>query len=179
MKDLRVNGILNATRGLGNHGDPPLKKCVISDPYTTSVPIDQYAQILILASNGLWEVFSENEAASLVTQVSVPCYRPQRSCGKVIFSQTCVKNCVHEGEACVVRGACMAGGVHGRGVCVAGGCAAGGVCIAGGVWWGVCMARGHAWQEKTVIAVGGTHPTGMHSCIMLLPPANEDNVVGR
>ena len=71
MKDLRVNGILNATRGLGNHGDPPLKKCVISDPYTTSVPIDQYAQILILASNGLWEVFSENEAASLVTQVCV------------------------------------------------------------------------------------------------------------
>ena len=128
MKDLRVNGILNATRGLGNHGDPPLKKCVISDPYTTSVPIDQYAQILILASNGLWEVFSENEAASLVTQVSVPCYRPQRSCGKVIFSQTCVKNSVHEGEACVVRGACMAGG------CVWQGC----VCGSGGVRQGNC-----------------------------------------
>ena len=73
MKDLRVNGILNATRGLGNHGDPPLKKCIISDPYTTSVPIDQYAQFLILASNGLWEVFSENEAASLLTQVCAPC----------------------------------------------------------------------------------------------------------
>ena len=65
------------------------------------------------------------------------------------------------------------------------GCAAGELCMVGecawqgGVWWGVCMARGHAWQEKTAIAVGGTHPTGMHSCIMLLPPANEDNVVGR
>ena len=69
MKDVRVNGVLGATRGLGNHGDPLLKKCVISDPHTTTVPIDQYAQFLILASNGVWEVFSEHEAASLLTQV--------------------------------------------------------------------------------------------------------------
>ena len=34
-------------------------------------------------------------------------------------------------------GACMAGGVHGRGACVAG---------------------------ETATTVGGTHPTGMHSC---------------
>ena len=69
MNDLRVNGILRSTRGLGNHGDPPLKKCVISEPYITAVPIDQYAQFVIIASNGLWEVFSENEAVSLLTQV--------------------------------------------------------------------------------------------------------------
>ena len=62
------------------------------------------------------------------------------------------------GSGGVRQGGCAwQGSVHGRGVC-------------GG---GVCMARGHAWQEKTAIAVGGTHPTGMHSCIMLLPPANE------
>ena len=52
-----------------------------------------------------------------------PCYHPQRSCGKVIFSQACVKNSVHRG---------------------------GGACMAGGVWWGLghawqrgtCVARG-------------------------------------
>ena len=68
-RELRVNSILATTRGLGNHGDVSLKKCVISEPYTTSVKIDQYAQFLILASNGVWEVFSEKDAASLLLQV--------------------------------------------------------------------------------------------------------------
>ena len=54
-------------------------------------------------------------------------YRPQRSCGKVIFSQVCVKNSVHrEG------GACMAGGVCGRRY----------------AWQGGMCGGGHAWQEK-------------------------------
>ena len=70
---------------------------------------------------------------------------------------------------CVAVGVCGRGTVHGRGVCMAGGCVVGGVHGKGA----------YAWQEKTAIAVGSTHPTGMHSCIMLLPPANEDNVVGR
>ena len=54
-------------------------------------------------------------------------------------------------------GACMAGGawqgdMYGGGTCVAGGraCMAGGVCCRG-----LCMAT----------AVGGMHPTGMHSCL--------------
>lgn len=68
-RDLRVNGVLAATRGLGNHGDPALKKCVIIDPYTTCVKIDQHAQFLILATNSVWEVFSPEEAASLLIQV--------------------------------------------------------------------------------------------------------------
>ena len=83
------------------------------------------------------------------------------------------------------RGACMAGGMHGGGM--HGG---GGVCMAGGhAWWGVCMAgglhgRGHAWQGACMAGgvcmpcmpppgryygirsmSGGTHPTGMHSCL--------------
>ena len=34
-----------------------------------------------------------------------------------------------------------------------------GACMAGGMWQeGACMAR------ETASAVGGTHPTGMHSC---------------
>ena len=53
-------------------------------------------------------------------------YRPQRSWGKVIFSEACVKNSVHRwGErgrghpwqGCV----CGRGVVHGRGSCVGGG----------------------------------------------------------
>ena len=44
-------------------------------------------------------------------------YRPQRSWGKVIFSEACVKNSVHGGGrawqgACMVGGACVAGGGH-------------------------------------------------------------------
>ena len=51
------------------------------------------------------------------------------SCGKVMFSQACVKNSVHGGAwqggmcgrgACVM-GACMAGDMHDRGACMAGG----------------------------------------------------------
>ena len=68
-RELRLNGVLATTRGLGNHGDPGLKKCVITEPYTTSVKIDQYAQFLILATNGVWDVFSEDEAAALLMQV--------------------------------------------------------------------------------------------------------------
>ena len=39
-------------------------------------------------------------------------YCPQRSWGKVIFSEAGVKNSVHGGDA---LGSCVAGGVHGRG----------------------------------------------------------------
>ena len=41
-------------------------------------------------------------------------------------------------RACVARGACVWGGMHGRGVCVAG---------------------------ETATAADGMHPTGMHSCL--------------
>lgn len=74
QKELRVNGVLTATRGLGNHGDPLLKKCVINEPYTTAVKIDQYAQMMIMASQGVWDVFTPEEAASLSIQVSLSFY---------------------------------------------------------------------------------------------------------
>ena len=62
---------------------------------------------------------------SLVHFCVVVFYRPQRSWGKVIFSEACVNNSVHRGGACMVA----PGGMHG--------------CTGGGrVWlhWG-----GHAW----------------------------------
>ena len=115
-------------------------------------------------------------------------YCPQRSWGKVIFSEACVKNSVHGGH--VWQGACMAGGgMCGRGTCMAGACMAGGAHDRGHAWQGACMARGHVWQGVWVVGgmcgrggvhathapsqtprdmvsqcTGSTHPTGMHSC---------------
>ena len=39
-------------------------------------------------------------------------YRPQRSWGKVIFSEACVKNSVHRGGVCGRGGVCVAGAGH-------------------------------------------------------------------
>ncbi|XP_043922897.1 protein phosphatase 2C-like domain-containing protein 1 [Protopterus annectens] len=63
-----LEGLTNATRGLGHHGNPKLKKSVISTPYTISLPIDDSCQFLILASRGLWEVLDENEVVSIAKQ---------------------------------------------------------------------------------------------------------------
>ena len=68
----RVNGVLETTRGLGNHGDPMLKAVVLAEPHTLSITIDSQSEFLILASNGLWEVLSEQEVVSLVKQL-MPC----------------------------------------------------------------------------------------------------------
>ena len=61
-------------------------------------------------------------------------YRSQRSWGKVIFSEACVKNSVHRVEHAW------------QGVCTAGGHA----------WQGACMAGGHAWRGGCVV---GEHAT--------------------
>ena len=54
------------------------------------------------------------------------------------------------------------GGMYGRGVHGRGGRA----CMAEGHVW-----QGHAWQGACVVKmateVGSTHPTGMHSCLMM------------
>ncbi|KAJ8310944.1 hypothetical protein KUTeg_011504 [Tegillarca granosa] len=78
-KECRVNGILSATRGLGNHGDKKLKECVIVEPHTISVPIDQYAQFIIIATNGVWKIFSPQEAASLLLKLLPSNYIPPPS----------------------------------------------------------------------------------------------------
>ena len=87
-------------------------------------------------------------------------YRPQRSWGKVIFSQACV--------------ILFTGGVHGRGGCLAWGVhGSGGVPGPGGMpGLGECLVLGGgAWSggpggdpPKMATAVGCMHPTGMHSC---------------
>ncbi|KAK3083234.1 hypothetical protein FSP39_017441 [Pinctada imbricata] len=71
-KEMMVNGVLATTRGLGNHGDVTLKKSILVEPHTITVPVDQYSQFVIIASNGVWEVFTEQEAASLLLKL-LPC----------------------------------------------------------------------------------------------------------
>ncbi|XP_059175256.1 uncharacterized protein LOC131955248 [Physella acuta] len=68
-KNKLVHGVLPVTRGLGNHGDTRLKESVIAEPHVTAVPIDREAQMLVLASHGIWEVFSEDEVADLLTKM--------------------------------------------------------------------------------------------------------------
>ena len=75
-------------------------------------------------------------------------YRPQRSCGKVMFPQACVKNSVHGG-----RGVSQ----HALGQMPP--------------LPSACWERLTPWadtlpppQTLTATAADGTHPTGMHSC---------------
>ena len=73
------------------------------------------------------------------------------SCGKVMFSEACVKNSVNKRGACMTGAACMVGGGM-VGACVAGVCMVGGAWKAGGVcrghaWLGVHVWSGHAWQK--------------------------------
>ena len=91
-------------------------------------------------------------------------YRPQRSCGKELFSQTCIKNSVLGGH--VWQGACVAGGYawqggHAWGACVAGETA---IAVGGHAWQGGMRGRGrgscvaggggHAWQGEGVMRGG-------------------------
>ena len=72
--------------------------------------------------------------SNLVNMLTPSYYRPQRSCGKVMFPQASV--ILFTGG-----GAYMAGGVCGRRPCVAGGMHG-----RGHMWWGACMAGWHVGQ---------------------------------
>lgn len=61
-----IEGCSRITRGLGFHGDPKLKASVIPTPHTISIPVYGTCQFLILASSGLWEVFSDCEVVTMV-----------------------------------------------------------------------------------------------------------------
>ena len=71
-------------------------------------------------------------------------------CESYVFTGVCLS--VHVG-GCLVLGAAWSG----RGGAWSTGCLLrGGVCSPGGTWWR---------PPRTVTAAGGTHPTGMHSCL--------------
>ena len=65
---------------------------------------------------------------------------------------------VHSSGACMTVGGGHARCVHGRGTCMAGERA----------WRGVCMVGEKCVAGETAIAVGGMHPTGMHSCQIVI-----------
>ena len=65
-KTALVNGVVRSTRGLGNHGDPILKTSVIRTPVVNCLTLEDTDQFLILASDGVWQVFSEEEVILLM-----------------------------------------------------------------------------------------------------------------
>jgi len=68
-KTALVNGLVSSTRGLGNHGDPVLKSAVINQPDVTCVSLEDSDQFLVLASNGIWDVFNESEVLLLLDDI--------------------------------------------------------------------------------------------------------------
>ncbi|KAL6513143.1 hypothetical protein OROGR_020629 [Orobanche gracilis] len=65
----RVNGQLAVSRAFG---DKNLKTHLSSDPDTTNAKIDADTNLLILASDGLWKVMSNQEAADIVKKTRDP-----------------------------------------------------------------------------------------------------------
>ena len=59
-------------------------------------------------------VLHTNIRRSFPQKAKISFYRPQRSWGKVIFSEACVENSVHRGWACVAKGGVHSGGGHAR-----------------------------------------------------------------
>lgn len=62
----KVNAVLPITRGLGNHGDPKLRKCVIPEAFTSTATINDYSQFAIFATSGFWSVVGIDEAFYIV-----------------------------------------------------------------------------------------------------------------
>ncbi|KAL3651631.1 hypothetical protein CASFOL_004633 [Castilleja foliolosa] len=65
----RVNGQLAVSRAFG---DKNLKTHLSSDPDMTSAEIDAETDLLILASDGLWKVMSNQEAVDIVKKIRDP-----------------------------------------------------------------------------------------------------------
>ena len=106
-------------------------------------------------------------------------YRPQRSRGKVIFSEACVKNSVYGGgggevsqHALQVSRPTPRGEIKGSGQEGVSRPRPGGLQVH---TWGVFRptpggVSQHAQRQtpqQMAIAAGGTHPSGMHSCIWI------------
>ena len=75
------------------------------------------------------------------------CFRPQRSCEKVMFSQVCVKNSVLRGRVYPS----MHWGRHPPAQCML----------------GYTHPQADTPPRQTATAADSTHPTGMHSCFLL------------
>ncbi|CAF1045687.1 unnamed protein product [Rotaria sp. Silwood1] len=63
-----IAGIHETTRGLGNHDDKDIKKCVINSPYYWTYEIDPSLECIIIATEGLWQVLQYDIVADIVIQ---------------------------------------------------------------------------------------------------------------
>ncbi|XP_078491610.1 protein phosphatase 2C-like domain-containing protein 1 [Ciona intestinalis] len=61
-----VNGILQTTRGLGNHGDPELRASVISHPSTASCVINDNSQFIVMATSSLWKLLDIRNVTKII-----------------------------------------------------------------------------------------------------------------
>ncbi|KAM7268005.1 hypothetical protein ACFE04_010171 [Oxalis oulophora] len=65
----RVNGILAVARAFG---DKSLKTFLTSEPHVRHFPVNRSTEFLILASDGIWKVMSNEEASELVKSIKDP-----------------------------------------------------------------------------------------------------------
>ena len=79
----RIQGSLAVTRGIG---DMELKKWVIAEPETTVLPIKPDFEFLILASDGLWDKVTNQEAVDVVHPLCIGTDKPKSfsACKKLI-----------------------------------------------------------------------------------------------
>ncbi|CAK8692269.1 unnamed protein product [Clavelina lepadiformis] len=67
--NLTINGVLSTSRGLGNHGDPALRRCVINRPYTTTAKIDKKSHFLVIATSSVWSTLDPEEIYSILNNI--------------------------------------------------------------------------------------------------------------
>jgi len=63
VRGKRVLGVLTVTRSFGDH---TLKNLVLARPYTSSLKLNPTDDVLIVACDGLWDVFEDQEAIDYV-----------------------------------------------------------------------------------------------------------------
>ncbi|KAF8089786.1 hypothetical protein N665_0497s0026 [Sinapis alba] len=78
----RVHGILAISRSIG---DAHLKKWVVAEPETRILDLEEDMEFLLLASDGLWDVVSNQEAVDTVLSVQAQRKTPRESEDESLF----------------------------------------------------------------------------------------------
>lgn len=79
----RIQGSLAVSRGIG---DRNLKKWVTAEPDTTILPIEREHEFLLLASDGLWDKVSNQEAIDIARPLCIGVEKPEAllACKKLV-----------------------------------------------------------------------------------------------
>jgi len=92
----RVEGVLAVSRALG---DRSLKRYVTADPEVQSWARAADDAYLVLASDGLWDVVQNDEAAAMISPASLASYRGERGCAGVSDAQLGAERLAYEAYA--------------------------------------------------------------------------------